>query len=281
MAAPAALVYSILYLYPAVSNLFYSTKRWDGVTPPQNVGLHNFKYLISNDITFHQIVGNNMKFSFMVVICQTLFSLMFAIFLVNNTKTNIFLRTVFFFPTILSSVSVGLIWTFLYNPNFGSINAVLKAVGLKSLAVNWLTDSKYSLLSVAIAQIWFHTGQMVVIYLAGLQQIPKDLYESADVDGATRWQQFRNVTWPMAMHTTAVVVAYTTVQTFRAFDLVYAMTQGGPMNSSDLIVTHIYNMAFGAYKYGYASAESIILIIFVLVITWIQRKTLRIDKGEK
>jgi raffinose/stachyose/melibiose transport system permease protein len=264
-----------------VSNLLYSTQRWDGVTKPEFVGLHNFKYLIANDLTFHKIVGNNIRFSFIVVILQTLFSLLFAIFLVKNTKSNIFLRTVFFFPTILSSVSVGLIWTFLYNPNFGFINATLKSLGLNSLALNWLNDARFSLYSVAIAQIWFHTGQMVVIYLAGLQQIPQELYESAEVDGASRWHQFRYVTWPMALPTTAVVVAYTTIQTFRAFDLVYSMTQGGPMNSSDLIVTNIFNMAFGAYKFGYASAESVILIIFVLVITWIQRRTLRVKGGEK
>ncbi len=281
MAAPAALLYGFLYLYPAVSNLLYSTQRWDGVTKPEFVGLHNFKYLIANDLTFHKIVGNNIRFSFIVVILQTLFSLLFAIFLVKNTKSNIFLRTVFFFPTILSSVSVGLIWTFLYNPNFGFINATLKSLGLNSLALNWLNDARFSLYSVAIAQIWFHTGQMVVIYLAGLQQIPQELYESAEVDGASRWHQFRYVTWPMALPTTAVVVAYTTIQTFRAFDLVYSMTQGGPMNSSDLIVTNIFNMAFGAYKFGYASAESIILIFFVLVITWIQRRTLRVKGGEK
>jgi len=281
MAAPAAAIYGFLYLYPAVSNLLYSTQRWDGVTKPEFVGLHNFKYLIANDITFHKIVGNNIRFSFIVVILQTLFSLMFAVFLVKNTKSNIFFRTVFFFPTILSSVSVGLIWSFLYNPNFGFINATLKSVGLDSLAINWLTDSRYALYSIAIAQIWFHTGQMVVIYLAGLQQIPQELYESAEVDGANRWHQFKYVTWPMALPTTAVVVAYTTIQTFRAFDLVFSMTQGGPMNSSDLIVTNIYNMAFGGFKYGYASAESIILIFFVLVVTWIQRRTLRVNGGEK
>ena len=281
MAAPAAALYGFLYHYPAVTNLLYSTQRWDGVTKPEFVGLHNFKYLIANDITFHKIVGNNIRFSFIVVILQTLFSLMFAVFLVKNTKSNIFLRTVFFFPTILSSVSVGLIWSFLYNPNFGFINATLKSVGLNSLAINWLTDSRYALYSIAIAQIWFHTGQMVVIYLAGLQQIPQELYESAEVDGANRWHQFKYVTWPMALPTTAVVVAYTTIQTFRAFDLVFSMTQGGPMNSSDLIVTNIYNMAFGGFKFGYASAESIILIFFVLVITWIQRRTLRVKGDEK
>jgi len=129
--------------------------------------------------------------------------------------------------------------------------------------------------------VWFHTGQMVVIYVAGLQQIPAELYEAAEVDGASRWQQFRNITWPMALPTTAVVVAYTTIQSFRAFDLVYAMTQGGPNNASDVLVTLIYNTAFASYKFGYASAQSVLLVVTVLLITWLQRRTLRVNYGDK
>ena len=281
MALPAVAVYSFLYLYPAVQNLLYATERWDGVTKPQQVGLHNFVHLATRDDLFRRIVGNNIRFTLIVVIFQTAFSLLFATFLLKNTKTTIFLRVIYFFPTILSSVSVGLIWTFLYNPNFGFINATLKAMGLNSLALNWLGDTKYSLYAIAVTQIWFHTGQMVIIYVAGLQQIPADLYEAAEVDGATRWQQFKNITWPMALPTTAVVVAYTTIQSFRAFDLVYSMTQGGPQNSSDLIVTSIYNTAFASFKYGYASAQSVVLILVVLLVTWLQRRTLRIDYGVK
>ena len=281
MAAPAFALYSFLYLYPALTNLLYSTQRWDGVTAPEFVGLKNFQNLLTNDDLFLKILGNNIRFSLIVVIFQTGFALLFATFLLKNTKTNIFLRTVYFFPTILSSVSVGLIWTFLYDPNYGFINATLKAIGLDSLAVNWLGDSRYSLYAVALTQVWFHTGQMVVIYVAGLQQIPAELYEAAEVDGATRWQQFKNVTWPMALPTTAVVVAYTTIQTFRAFDLIFAMTGGGPSYASEILVTQIYNTAFVSQKFGYASAQSIVLVVLVLFITWLQRKTLRVNDGTK
>jgi raffinose/stachyose/melibiose transport system permease protein len=122
---------------------------------------------------------------------------------------------------------------------------------------------------------------MVVIYVAGLQQIPAELYEAAEVDGASRWQQFKSITWPMALPTTAVVVAYTTIQSFRAFDLVYAMTQGGPNNASDVLVTLIYNTAFASYKFGYASAQSVLLVATVLLITWLQRRTLRVNYGDR
>ena len=281
MALPAFLIYGCLYLYPAISNLFYATKRWDGIRTPTNVGFHNFSYMFTNDGTFIKVLGNNFRFTLLVVLFQTLFSLIFAIYLTKNTRTNILLRTIYFFPTILSSVSVGLIWLSLYDPNYGFINASFKKFGLNSLALNWLGDPRYALYAIAFTQVWFHTGQMIVIYVAGLQQIPQELYEAAEVDGATRLQQFKNVTWPMALPTTAVVVAYTTIQSFRAFDLVYTMTAGGPRNATDLLVTIIYGNAFLGYSYGYAAAQTVVLIVVVLGITWLQRRILRLDYGVK
>lgn len=281
MALPAFLIYAFLYLYPALSNLLYATQKWDGITTPEFTGLRNISYLLTQDDLFRKALGNNLRFMLVVVILQTSFSLLFATFLLKNSKTNILLRIVYFFPTILSSVSVGIIWTFLYDPNYGSINAVLKSIGLGSSAPLWLGDENLSLYSIALTQVWFHTGQMIVIYVAGLQQIPKELYEAAEMDGASRWQQFKGVTWPMALPTTAVVVAYTTIQTFRAFDLIYAMTGGGPLYSSEILVTLIYNTAFVSQKFGYASAQSVFLVALVLFITWLQRKTLRVNDGAK
>lgn len=281
MALPALAIYAVLYLYPALSNLLYATQKWDGITTPEFTGAKNITFLLTEDDLFRKALGNNLRFMLIVVFFQTGLSLLFATFLVKNTKTNTFLRVLYFFPTILSSVSVGIIWIFLYDPNYGTINAFLKAVGLGENAPLWLGDSKYALYSVALTQVWFHTGQMIVIYVAGLQQIPQELYEAADVDGATRWQQFKNVTWPMALPTTAVVVAYTTIQTFRAFDLIFSMTQGGPQYSTEILVTMIYNTAFISQKFGYAAAQSIFLVVLVLFITWLQRRTLRIDYGTK
>ena len=279
MALPAFLIYAFLYLYPALSNLLYATQKWDGITTPEFTGFRNMQFLLTQDDLFRKALGNNLRFMLVVVILQTGFSLLYATFLLKNSKTNIALRIIYFFPTILSSVSVGIIWTFLYDPNYGSINAVIKAVGLGEFAPLWLGDEKLSLYSIALTQVWFHTGQMIVIYVAGLQQIPKELYEAAEMDGASRWQQFKGVTWPMALPTTAVVVAYTTIQTFRAFDLIFAMTGGGPLYSSEILVTLIYNTAFVSQKFGYASAQSIVLVVLVLFITWLQRKTLRLKDG--
>ena len=274
MGLPAAIIFAGFYFVPFIANLRYSLTRWDRITEPEFVGFRNFINLLTNDDLFYKVLGNNLRFTFLVVLFQTLFSLIFAIFLVKNTRANIALRTLFFFPTILSSVSVGMIWLFMYDPNFGAINLFFTRLGLEGFALNWLGSESSALYAITFTQVWFHTGQMMVIYIAGLQQIPQELYEAAEMDGASRWQQFRNVTWPMSIPTTIVVMAYTTIQSFRAFDLIFAMTQGGPNNSSNIFVVLIYQTVFSELRIGYAATQSIFFIIVLVFVTLLQRKFL-------
>ena len=274
MGLPAAIIFAGFYIVPFIANLRYSLTRWDRITEPEFVGFRNFVNLLTNDDLFYKVLGNNLRFTFLVVLFQTLFSLIFAIFLVKNTRTNIALRTLFFFPTILSSVSVGMIWLFMYDPNFGAINLFFTRLGLEGFALNWLGSESSALYAITFTQVWFHTGQMMVIYIAGLQQIPQELYEAAEMDGASRWQQFRNVTWPMSIPTTIVVMAYTTIQSFRAFDLIFAMTQGGPNNSSNIFAVLIYQTVFSELRIGYAATQSIFFIMVLVFVTLLQRKFL-------
>ena len=274
MGLPAAIIFAGFYFVPFIANLRYSLTRWDRITDPEFVGFRNFINLLTNDDLFYKVLGNNLRFTFLVVLFQTLFSLIFAIFLVKNTRFNIALRTLFFFPTILSSVSVGMIWLFMYDPNFGAINLFFTRLGLEGFALNWLGSESSALYAITFTQVWFHTGQMMVIYIAGLQQIPQELYEAAEMDGASRWQQFRNVTWPMSIPTTIVVMAYTTIQSFRAFDLIFAMTQGGPNNSSNIFAVLIYQTVFSELRIGYAATQSIFFIIVLVFVTLLQRKFL-------
>jgi len=277
MGAPALTLFLAFYLYPALQNLQFATRRWDGITEPENVGFRNFTNLLTNDDLFYKTLGNNLEFTFLVVIFQTALALIFAVFLVKNTKTNIALRTLYFFPTILSSVSVGMIWLFLYDPNFGALNLFFNKVGLTSFALNWLGSESSALYAIAFTQVWFHTGQMMVVYIAGLQQIPKELYEAAEVDGASRWKQFTKITWPMAMPTTLVVMAYTTIQSFRAFDLIMVMTNStaGPNNSTSIFSTLVYLTLFNELRLGYAAAQTIFMVVTMLLITWLQRRIFR------
>jgi raffinose/stachyose/melibiose transport system permease protein len=274
MGLPAAILFTGFYFVPFIANLRYSLTRWDRITEPEFVGLRNFVNLLTNDDLFYKVLGNNLRFTFLVVVFQTLFSLIFALFLVKNSKANIALRTLFFFPTILSSVSVGMIWLFMYDPNFGAVNLFFTKIGLDGFALNWLGSETSALYAIAFTQVWFHTGQMMVIYIAGLQQIPQELYEAAEMDGASRWQQFKNVTWPMSIPTTIVVMAYTTIQSFRAFDLIFSMTQGGPNNSSNIFAVLIYQTVFSELRIGYAATQSIFFILVLVFVTVLQRKFL-------
>lgn len=274
MGLPAAILFTLFYFVPFIANLRYSLTRWDRISEPEFVGFDNFINLLTNDDLFYKVLGNNLKFTFLVVLFQTLFSLIFALFLVKNTRGNVALRTLFFFPTILSSVSVGMIWLFMYDPNFGAVNLFFNRIGLDGFALNWLGSESSALYAIAFTQVWFHTGQMMVIYIAGLQQIPQELYESASMDGASRWQQFRHVTWPMSIPTTIVVMAYTTIQSFRAFDLIFSMTQGGPNNSTNIFAVLIYQTVFSELRIGYAAAQSIFFIIVLVTVTLLQRKFL-------
>jgi raffinose/stachyose/melibiose transport system permease protein len=277
MGAPALILFLAFYLYPALQNLQFATRRWDGITEPENVGFRNFTNLLTNDDLFYKTLGNNIEFTFLVVIFQTALALIFAVFLVKNTKVNIALRTLYFFPTILSSVSVGMIWLFLYDPNFGAINLFFNSVGLPSFGLNWLGSESSALYAIAFSQVWFHTGQMMVVYIAGLQQIPKELYEAAEVDGASRWKQFTKITWPMAMPTTLVVMAYTTIQSFRAFDLIMVMTNStaGPNNSTSIFSTLVYFTLFNELRLGYAAAQTIFMVATMVLITWLQRRAFK------
>jgi raffinose/stachyose/melibiose transport system permease protein len=278
---PGLIFYSIFFILPTISAVFYSFTDWDGLTADFNfVGFENYTNLVTNDSIFIKSMTNNLKFMLFVVVFQTLFSLVFAILLVKNTKKNIFLRALYFFPTILSSVSVAFIWSYMYDPNLGIINNLFSSVGLEMLANNWLGDQNIAIYSIAFVQVWFHTGQMLIIFVAGLQAIPEDLYEVAKIEGASRWQTFSKVTWPLIAPAATIVVAYTTIQSFKAFDLIYAMTRGGPNYATEILATHIYTTAFRSFKFGYASAESVIFMLVIALITFLQFRVLRANRVE-
>jgi raffinose/stachyose/melibiose transport system permease protein len=276
---PGFILYATFFIFPTLSALFYSFTDWDGLTPTFNyVGFENYINIFSNDYIFQKSIGNNMKFMLFVVVFQTLFSLIFALFLVKNTKGNVVLRAVYFFPTILSSVSVAFIWSYMYDPGLGLVNTLLTQFNLEILTQNWLGNADIAIYSIAIVQVWFHTGQMLIIFVAGLQAIPKDLYEVAEVEGANRWQVFRKVTWPLVAPAATIVVAYTTIQSFKAFDLIFAMTRGGPNYSTEILATLIYNTAFRKFEFGYASAQSVIFMIIIALITILQFRILRANR---
>jgi raffinose/stachyose/melibiose transport system permease protein len=277
---PAILLYAAFFVGPTIQGLVYSATDWDGFSPVARlVGLDNFTTILTADDLFRNALFNNLKFMFVVVIVQTVFSLALAVLLSRNSRSSVALRSLYFFPTILSSVSVAFIWKFVYDPNFGLINSVLRAVGLGGVQGAFLGDDSQAIYWVAMTQVWAHVGQMMIIFVAGLQAIPQELYESAELDGAGRWQQFRFVTLPMVAPAMAIVMAYTTVQSFKAFDLILGLGGNPPKGSLDILSTRIY-AGFANSQYGFAAAESIIFMVLIAVITWLQRRAVKASNPE-
>jgi raffinose/stachyose/melibiose transport system permease protein len=275
-----ALVVGFL-LSPLVQSIQYALTNWNGFSANfRFVGLKNFENLVFNDSLFGNSVLNTLKFTIVVVLVQTTLALLFAVLLVRERRLNTAVRALFFFPTILSSVAVGFIWQFVYDPSYGLVRGALQAVGLGRLSGSYLGDPMIAIYLVALTQIWFHAGQLMVIYVAGLQLVPKELLEAADIDGAGRWRRFWSVTWPLIAPATAIVVAYTIIQCFNAFDLVLGMVGNPPPNGLDILSTRIYT-TFSNSQFGYASAQGIIFMILIGVVILLQRLALRGIRGRE
>lgn len=280
---PALAVFAFFFVVPTLQAFQYAVTDWNGYSSDFNwVGLDNFTRVLTGDSLFRNALFNNLRFLLVVLVVQTWMSLILALALLRNTRLHVALRALFFFPTILSSVSVAFVWKFIYDPSYGLGNSILSAVSAVSralgidvdLTASFLGNDSMAIYWVAMAQCWAHIGQLMVIYIAGLQAIPAELYEAAEVDGAGRWQRFWNVTWPQLAAPTGIVMAYTTVQSFKAFDLILGLSGIPPKGSMDILSTRIYT-TFANSQYGYAAAESVIFMILIAVVTWLQRRAIK------
>lgn len=275
---PALALYVVFFVVPTFQSVQYAVTDWDGYSPTFNyVGIDNFTRAISNDMLFTNSLVNNLKFWLFVLVFQTLFALVLAVFLMRESRSSSWLRGLFFFPTILSSISVAYIWKFIYDPNFGLGNRILEAVGLGQFTSSYLGDDKAAIFWIAITQVWFHAGQMMTIFVAGLQGVPAELYEAAEVDGASRWKRFTHVTWPMIAPATSIVLAYTTIQSFKAFDLILGLGGNPPKGSMDIMSTRIYT-TFANGQFGYAAAESLLFVATIGVVTWLQKRAVALTQ---
>ncbi|MFE6826035.1 carbohydrate ABC transporter permease [Streptomyces sp. NPDC057690] len=272
---PALALYLFFFAYPTVQAVQYALTDWDGYGATyENVGLRNFTELATGDDVFRNAAENNLKLTLTVVLAQTALALLLALYLVRTTRASTLLRALFFLPTVLSSVSVAFVWRFVYDPDGGLLNSGLRAVGLDSWQAVYLGNPDTAVFWLAVTQVWFHAGQMMVVYVAGLQAIPRELYEAAALDGAGRWAGFRHITWPLVAPATGIVVAYTTVQSFKAFDLVLGLGGNPPGPALDLLSTRVYT-TFSNNEFGYAAAQSLVFMALIALLTWVQRRALR------
>lgn len=246
--------------------------------PTRFVGFRNYIRLIT-DQAFLKGLLNNFYFVLVVVPLQTAFALGLALLINKELRGMNIYRTAYFSPVVTSMTVVSIVWTLLYNPGEGLINAFLNAISFGLIEPqSWLTNPKLVFPAIMLMSIWQGVGFQMVIFLAGLQEIPKPLYEAAEVDGANAWRQFINITLPQLKNTTIFVVISTTILAFKLFDQVKVMTNGGPSNASMTTMLYAIETGWGRLQIGYASAITVVFFVIVLVISLLQRFLTR-EKG--
>ncbi|MBD3919979.1 sugar ABC transporter permease [Paenibacillus sp. PR3] len=265
----------VLVLIPIIATIVLSfadwnfVQGWDGINW---VGIGNFKKLLHDD-QFIRSVRNNFLFLFTVP-AYMLISMVLAVIIDRHVYLKSYFKVAYFMPYISSIVAVAVVWQVLFQPSYGPINEMLKAIGISHPPM-WIADPKYALISIMMIVVWTSIGFNMIIYIAGLQSIPKDLYEAADIDGADGWTKFRRITFPLLSPTSFFLLVTGVIATFKVFDIIAVMTQGGPIGSTSLMVWYLYDTAFVNLKVGYASSIAAVLFLFVLLITfgqWLAQK---------
>nr|WP_308293224.1 sugar ABC transporter permease [Streptomyces sp. TS71-3] len=246
--------------WPALQGFYLSLTSWDGVSAPRFVGLGNFQEML-HDATFRTALLDTVLWLVLFGGLSAVLGLGAALLLQQERRGVGFYRAALFLPVVFSLVATALVWQALYQPD-GMINRVLGGVGLGGLEHAWLADQDTALYAVIVPALWRQIGYVMVLYIAGLKGIDPVLYEAAKVDGATLWQQFRNVTLPQLRSVNAVVLSVIIIDSLRSFDVVWSLTRGGPYHSSELLSTYMYSTAFQSLRLGYGSALAV--VIFVL-----------------
>ena len=239
---PSLTGFLIFTFVPIIFSLILAFCEWDSGNPIKFIGFKNFSYMFLKDKSFWISLKNTIYYTVVSVL---------------------------FFPYVASLVAIAVVWLALFNPEIGPINSILRTLGVEN-PPRWAASTTWAMPTIIGLTVWKSMGYYMIVYLAALQAISKDLYEAAALDGANGWQQFLNVTWPGITPTTFYILMMLMVTTFKSYDIMYITTQGGPGESTKVLAYHIFNQAFVNSKFGYASAVSMVLLVIILCATFIQ-----------
>ena len=262
---PALLGTLIFIIIPVLCSFGLSFVKWDLLNPITFVGLENYKNLF-NDKVFYQTLVNTIVFAISTSTFGVIIPLILASVLNSKIRGSEFFKTAYFLPFITPMIVIGIVWGWIFDPNIGLLNKLLH------LHINWLYDVKFAMPALIAVSVWKLIGYNMIIFLSSLSSISQSLFEAAKIDGANSLQTFRHVTVPMLSPTIFFVVIITTISSFQVFDLIYLMTQGGPFNSTNVLVYSIYQNAFEYFNVGEASAIAYVLFAIILVLTLLQWK---------
>lgn len=260
---PAILGTFIFIIIPMICSFGLSFTKWDLLNSVKFVGLQNYVNLFQSDL-FYKILSNTVVFALATSILGVIIPLILASILNSKIRGSEFYKTAYFLPFITPMVVVGIVWAWIFDPNIGLLNQVLQ------IHINWLYDSKYAMSALIIVSVWKLIGYNMIIFLSSMSGISQSMFEAAKIDGANAFQTFKNVTIPLLSPTIFFVVIITAISSFQVFDLIYLMTQGGPFDSTNVLVYAIYKNAFEYFHIGKASAIAYVLFVIILVLTLIQ-----------
>ena len=266
---PALTCIIVFVFIPIVRSLILSLYDYDVVSKKDFIGLSNFAAM-AQDPKWMQALQKTLLYVVMFVPSMLVISLLLALMIKHITSFSGFFRTTFFMPIIVSSTAAGAIFKMVFNKKTGFVNLFIRALG--GGAVNWLGDPFNAMICCVILAVWLGMGYNMIIFLAGLQDIPGDYYEAAAIDGASGWQQFLNITLPGLSHTGIFVLTMSIINAFQAFDGIKMLTNGGPNDQTQVAVMWIYENAFIHYRMGYSCAMSLILFVIIMAITFVQLK---------
>ncbi len=274
---PYVLFFLAFAAYPLVFSLVLMFHRWNIVTPMEWIGLKNFSRLVGDPLFFKSL-GNTLIFLGFHIPLQVVVALVFALLLNSRIRGRGFFRAVYFFPVVVSGVAVTILWQQLYAFDNGVLNSILTGFGMPRIP--WLVDSSVAMASIALMATWKNVGIYIVLFLAGLQNISRELYEAAELDGATPWQVFFSITLPMLNPTIIVIVVLSTIGGFSLFIEPYVLTGGGPMQSTLSGMLYIYNQAFYFNHMGYAATLGFVYAVIILAVVLLQRKLIESEPAQ-
>ena len=282
---PAFLIFSLFFVYPCATSLMYSFTDWNGISKTYNfVGFDNYKQMFSNMAIFSTI-PTTFYYAFLNTVCMTFVGFFVALALNRRSKITGILRISFFVPMLIAGVIVGFVFREIYSPvlneeNMGILNRILTNLGLTALRSNWLGNPQSAMIVVVITGVWNSVGQTALIYLAGMQIVPRELYESAQIDGAGYWKQVYHITWKMTAPSLTLNMLLLLINSLKQYDMINLLTQGGPGTATKVINIAILDYSISSYKVGLGCAMAMVVTVFVFILVTSINKLMKSREAE-
>ncbi|RJE88794.1 sugar ABC transporter permease [Paenibacillus sp. 1011MAR3C5] len=280
LVAPGLFLFVFMVCFPIIMSAYYGMTDWRGIGSYQFVGLDNYMKILFDDPVFWRSLMNALLLLAATLLLQHPIALLFSIFVTNAGRFEKLFRTIFFIPAVISIVVTSKMWVSVFHPNYGVLNKFLTAIGLENLKQDWLGDPNIAIWCVIFVIMWQGFGYALLLYYAGLQGIPKDLYEAAELDGAGRFKLYTKVVIPLLRPMVRVAVVIAVTACLKQMETIFLMTNGGPINTTQFVGNYLYKTAFTSSLYGYGNAISVIFVIVCLIITVVMNRAFKKDVGE-